>query len=314
MKPINIGISITSRYNVGDVRQGAAWMLARARAAAAANLDSLFVGDHHVTPKPYYQNTPMLSRMMADWPVGPAGALYLLPFRHPVLLAQEIATMAALVPDRFIMQCGLGYGEREFNAFGINSKHRPSRFEECLAIMRGLWNGETVSHEGRWQLTEAFINPTPPQPIEVWIAASARVAIDRAARLGDGWLAAPGLTLAKARDDLAYYLERRQVLGKAPGVTAIRRDIYVSETAAEAEAIKEILAVMGYRNFGAEPLVIGTAEQVAAQFAELGQSGFSDIIVRNLNLERDALDIQQAKALESIGRLQQVKAILKDFS
>jgi len=179
---MKIGISITSRYDVKDVREGAKRMIQRAQVAAEAELDSFFVGDHHVTPKPYYQNTPMLARILADWHKAPAGALYLLPFRHPVLLAEEIATLATIAPDRFIMQCGLGYGEREFAAFGINPKHRPSRLEECLDIMRRLWAGESVSHDGRWQIHEAQISPIPPQPIEVWIGARAKPAIERAAR------------------------------------------------------------------------------------------------------------------------------------
>ena len=163
--------------------------------------------------------------------------LYLLPFRHPVLLAEEIATLAAIAPHRFIMQCGLGHGEREFAAFGINPKQRPSRFEECLNIMRRLWAGETVTHQGRWQVHEARISPTPPQPIEVWIAGSAKPAIERAARLGDGWLAAPGLTPESAKDSLEYYLAMCAKHQRAPGVKAIRRDIYVGETQAQAQDI-----------------------------------------------------------------------------
>ncbi|MCB9149670.1 MAG: LLM class flavin-dependent oxidoreductase [Caldilineaceae bacterium] len=64
------------------------------------------------------------------------------------------------------MQCSIGYGDREFAAFGINPKHRPSRFEECLAIMRRLWAGETVSHQGRWQIANAHIAPPRPSRLK----------------------------------------------------------------------------------------------------------------------------------------------------
>jgi alkanesulfonate monooxygenase SsuD/methylene tetrahydromethanopterin reductase-like flavin-dependent oxidoreductase (luciferase family) len=225
---------MASSYMVKDVRVGARWMAERARAAAKAGLDSLFVGDHHVTLTPYYQNTPILARVLAEWHDAPAGALYLLPFRHPVLLAEEIATLAAIAPNRFIMQCGLGHGDREFVAFGINPKHRPSRFEESLEIMRRLWAGETVSHQGRWQIQEARISPTPPEKIEVWVAAQAEVAIERAARIGDGWIAAPGLSPQQARQDLERYLEYCASHQREPGIRAIRRDIYVGESPAEA--------------------------------------------------------------------------------
>ena len=301
---MRIGISISSSYNVTDYRIGARWMIERAKAAAQAGLDSLFVGDHHITPQPYYQNTPILARALAEWHDAPAGALYLLPFRHPVLLAEEIATLATIAPGRFIMQCALGYGDREFAAFGINPKHRPSRFEECLEIMRRLWAGETVSHEGRWQVHEARILPTPPEPIEVWIAASAKPAIERAARLGDGWLAAPGVTLAEARESLDYYRECCAKQNRAPGVTAIRRDIYVGESAAEAQATGGKIIAAGYRGFAPDATIVGDVEQVAAAFQELAEMGYSDVIIRNLVVD-------QEKAVACIGRLAEVKRLTR---
>lgn len=279
---MRIGISIASSYNVTDARDGAAWMIERAKAAADAGLDSLFYGDHHVTPGPYYQNTPILARALAEWHNAPAGALYLLPFRHPVLLAEEIATLACIMPNRFIMQCAIGYGDREFAAFGINPKHRPSRFEECLDILRRLWAGETVSHSGRWQIEKAHISPTPPTPVEVWIAASAKPAIERAARLGDGWLAAPGLSQAEARESLDYYRECAERVGRQPGVAAIRRDIYVGADAAEAQAVAGPIVAGGYRGFPADATVVGDVERVAEEFRRYAAMGYSDVIVRNL--------------------------------
>ena len=300
---MRIGISIASSYNVTDARLGARWMIERAKAAADAGLDSLFFGDHHVTPAPYYQNTPILARSLAVWRDAPAGALYLLPFRHPVLLAEEIATLATIMSNRFIMQCAIGYGDREFAAFGINPKHRPSRFEECLAIMRRLWAGETVSHAGRWQIENARISPTPPLPVEVWIAASAKPAIARAARLGDGWLAAPDLSRADAQASYHDYVTACAEQQRPVGVTAIRRDIYVCENATEAQATGGTVVAAGYRGFPPDATVVGDVEQVAATFLDYAAMGYTDIIVRNLVAD-------QAKALASIARLAAVKALL----
>jgi alkanesulfonate monooxygenase SsuD/methylene tetrahydromethanopterin reductase-like flavin-dependent oxidoreductase (luciferase family) len=300
---MRIGISMTSSFAVEDVRVGARWMIERAKAAAEAGLDSLFVGDHHATLSPYYQNTPILARALAEWHNAPAGALYLLPFRHPVLLAEEIATLAAIAPNRFIVQAGLGYGDKEFAAFGINPKHRPSRFEESLAIMRRLWAGETVSHQGRWQLHEAQISPTPPEKIEVWIAAQAEPAIERAARLGDGWIASPGLVPAQAKRDLERYLGYCAQHRRDPGITAIRRDIYVGETQAEAEATGGKVVAAGYRGFSPEATIVGDVEAVAKAFAGLAQLGFTDILIRNLVPAQD-------KALACIARLAKVKELV----
>ena len=300
---MRIGISITSSYALKDVRVGARWMIERAQAAAAAGLDSLFIGDHHVSPTPYYQNTPILARMLAEWRDAPAGALYLLPFRHPVLLAEEIATLAALAPNRFIMQCGLGYGDREFAAFGINPKHRPSRFEESLEIMQRLWAGETVTHHGRWEIEGARIAPTPPEKVDIWIAAQAEAAIARAARLGDGWIAAPSLVPAQAKADLARYLGHCAALGREPGVRALRRDIYIGADRADAEAIGGKVVAAGYRGFAPEATIVGDVEAVAHAFTELAEAGFTDILIRNLVADQD-------KALASIARLAAVKQLV----
>lgn len=294
---------MTSSYVVTDARQGARWMIERTRAAAAAGLDSLFVGDHHVSPTPYYQNTPILARVLAEWWEVPAGALYLLPLRHPVLLAEEIATLAVIAPQRFILQAGLGYDEREFAAFGVDLKQRPSRFEESPTIMRRLWAGETVTHQGRWQIQEARIAPIPPEKIEVWIAAQAEPAIERAARLGDGWIASPSLVPAQARQDLERYLGYCQQHGREPGIRAIRRDIYVGENQAEAEASGGPVVAAGYRGFSPEATIIGDVETVAQAFTRLAQLGFTDVLIRNLIPD-------QGKALASIARLAQVKALL----
>lgn len=305
---MRIGISITSRYDVSDIRTGARWMVERAKAAADAGLDTLFVGDHHVTPGPYYQNTPILARALAEWRGdAPAGALYLLPFRHPVLLAEEIATLAAIMSSRFIMQCALGYGDREFAAFGINSKHRPSRFEECLQIMQRLWAGETVSHRGRWQIENACISPTPPEPVAVWVAASAPPAIERAARMGDGWLAAPGLTRVQAKESLKIYRDACAKYNPSSAVCAIRRDIYVGENAREAESTGGTVVSAGYRGFDPDATIVGDAETVASAFREYGDMGYSDIIIRNLVPD-------QERALACIARLAEVNKLLGDVA
>jgi alkanesulfonate monooxygenase SsuD/methylene tetrahydromethanopterin reductase-like flavin-dependent oxidoreductase (luciferase family) len=76
----------------------------RAAAAAAAGLDSLFVGDHHATgPVAYYQNSVILGRLLAEWSDRPAGALYLLPAWNPVLVAEQVGTLAALAAGPFVL-------------------------------------------------------------------------------------------------------------------------------------------------------------------------------------------------------------------
>jgi len=189
---MKVGISLTRNHpDAKDPRQGAHWMIERTAAAHRAGLDSLFVGDQHVSPTPYYQNTPTLGRLLAEWGRAPAGCLFLLPLWHPVLVAEQIGTLAAIAQGPFIMQCGLGWGESRFAAMGANIRNRPSAFEESLELVRRLLAGETVSSARRFRVTKASLALRPADPVEVWIGASAAPAIDRAARMAEGWSPAP---------------------------------------------------------------------------------------------------------------------------
>lgn len=278
-------------------------MIERARAARQADLDSLFVGDHHITPSPYYQNSAILGRMLAEWGDKPAGALYLLPLWHPVLLAEQIATLACIAEGPFIMQCGLGGDARQAAGMGTSLKDRVARFEASLTTMRALWSGETVSAEAPWAFQDARISPCPPQPIDVWVGSQADVAIRRTARMAEGWLASPGLTPDQAAESIARYRQSCAEFNREPTAVAIRRDIYVGSSVAEARAVARPYIEAGYRGFAAESLVVGSAEEVAEQFSALADMGYTDVIVRNLSSD-------QSESLACIERLADVKKLL----
>lgn len=302
---MRIGVSLTSSYTVSDARVGARWMIERAAAARRAGLDSLFVGDHHATPGVYYQNVPILARCLAEWGDAPFGALFLLPLWNPVLVAEQVGTLATLAPGRFILQAGLGYGEPQFAAMGTTQRTRPSAFEESLDIVRRLLRGETVSSSGRFRFSDARIAPRAPEPVECWIGGSAEAAIDRTARIGDGWLASPELTPERARALIGYYRERCRVHGRTPSAIAVRRDVYVGATDAEAEAVAGARVRAGYRGFPPEAPVYGSVDRVAAQFRTLAAMGYTDVIIRHL------VD-DQAQVLASYERLAQVRKAVAD--
>jgi alkanesulfonate monooxygenase SsuD/methylene tetrahydromethanopterin reductase-like flavin-dependent oxidoreductase (luciferase family) len=195
----------------------------------------------------------MLGRLLAEWgetPAGcrgetPAGCLFLLPLWHPVLVAEQIGTLAAIAKGRFIMQCGLGYGEARFAAMG-------RLFEEALDIVRRLLAGETVSSSRRFHVAEASLALRPAEPVEVWIGASAPPAIDRAARLAEGWIASPGLTPAEARAQADLHRECCAAYGRQPTAIALRRDIYVAQSSSEVQAVLQQAVSRGYRGTKAE--------------------------------------------------------------
>ena len=278
-------------------------MIERTAAAHRAGLASLFIGDQHVSPTPYYQNTPMLGRLLAEWGTAPAGCLFLLPLWHPVLVAEQIGTLAAIAQGPFIMQCGLGWGEDRFAAMGANFRTRPSSFEEALDIVRRLLAGETVSSSGRFRLAEASLALRPAEPVEVWIGASAPPAIDRAARLAEGWIASPGLTRDEARSQADLYRERCAAHGRQPGAVVLRRDVYVGESSSEARAVLQHAVGQGYRGVPGEALIAGSVDEVAEQFRGFGELGYTDILVRHLTND-------QPKVLGSLERLAAVRAAL----
>ncbi len=280
-------------------------MVERTRAARDAGLDSLFVGDHHSTgPGKYYQNSPILGRLLAEWDDRPAGALYLLPLWHPVLLAEQVGTLASIAQGRFIMQCAVGADDDPaFPALGVRPSQRPSRFEECLEAVRALWAGQPVSGLRRYQSEGARIAPVPSERVEVWIGGSVPATIDRAARLGDGWLADPGLTPIAAREHAALYLDRTVAHGRKPSAVAIRRDIYVGRDPEEARRTVAPILARGYRGFDPSALVWGSVEQVAEQFRTYADAGYTDIIIRDMVGD-------PALVLESLGRLREVRRLL----
>src|ERR1700682_4692360 len=159
---------------------------------------------------------------------------------------------------RFVFQCGLGDGQDQFLAMGANIKQRPSAFEESFGLVKRLLAGETVSSQGRCVVENAQVALRPREPVEHWIGASARPSIDRAARIADGWLASPGLTLEKAREQVGWYLDSCAKYGQKASAVAIRRELYVGESSAEAQAVGGAIVKAGYRGFDPAALVWGS--------------------------------------------------------
>ena len=121
----------------------------------------------------------MLGRLLAEWNNKPAGALYLLPLWNPVLLAEQIGTLASIMQGRFILQCSLG-GEKQSEGMGVDFSKRVGMFEESLRLIKALLAGERVSSEDYWAISDAKISPVPDTKVEFLIGSQANVAINRA--------------------------------------------------------------------------------------------------------------------------------------
>jgi alkanesulfonate monooxygenase SsuD/methylene tetrahydromethanopterin reductase-like flavin-dependent oxidoreductase (luciferase family) len=116
--------------------------------------------------------------------------VYLLPLRHPVLVARQLADIARLAPGRLIFGVGIGGEDRhEVAICGVDPATRGPRMDECLTIVRQLLTGKAVTFHGTFfDLDEAVIAPAPAEPVPIIIGGRSDAAIRRAGRLGDGWL------------------------------------------------------------------------------------------------------------------------------
>jgi alkanesulfonate monooxygenase SsuD/methylene tetrahydromethanopterin reductase-like flavin-dependent oxidoreductase (luciferase family) len=116
--------------------------------------------------------------------------VYLLPLRHPVLVARQLADLARIAPGRLVFGVGIGGEDRhEVAICGVDPATRGLRMNECLTIVRELLTGKPVTYHGQFfDLDDAAIAPAPAEPIPLIVGGRSDAAIRRAGRFGDGWL------------------------------------------------------------------------------------------------------------------------------
>jgi probable F420-dependent oxidoreductase len=140
----------------------------------------------------------------------------ILPQRQTALVAKQAATLDVLSASRLRLGIGLGWNEVEYVALGEDFHTRGRRLEEQVEVLRRLWTEPLVTFDGRWHhLPDAGLNPLPVQrPIPLWFGGHADPMLQRAARLGDGWM--PNhRTPEAARADLAKLDEYLAASGRS---------------------------------------------------------------------------------------------------
>ena len=127
----------------------------------------------------------------ASHPRVKLGTTMLLPGRNVVRLAKQLASLDVLCRGRLLVTLvpGLTYAP-ERDAIGVEPKRRGAIIDEALPLLRRLWAGETVSHEGvAGSFRDVKLSPLPvQQPLEVWLGGTLAAALERCGRLSDGWL------------------------------------------------------------------------------------------------------------------------------
>jgi probable F420-dependent oxidoreductase len=119
-----------------------------------------------------------------------ATGIIILPQRQTALFAKQAATLDVLSGGRLRVGIGLGWNEVEYQALNENFHDRGRRSEEQVEVLRRLWTQPLVNFQGQWHhISDAGLNPLPvQQPIPLWFGGTAPAALERAARLGNGWM------------------------------------------------------------------------------------------------------------------------------
>jgi len=141
--------------------------------------------------------------------------VFVLPLRHPVEVAKATSSVATFCGGRVALGAGAGWMKDEFDVLGVDFHTRGRRFDECIEVLRKLWSGQLVEHQGRFfQFPRAQMRPVPPAPIPIYVGGMSEAALRRAARLGDGWLGA-GQTPEQAVTTLGRLDTLRHEAGRA---------------------------------------------------------------------------------------------------
>jgi len=215
--------------------------------------DSVWMEEHHSVTDHYWPSPLTIlagyasrtSRMMLGTDILVAG------FYHPVRLAEEVALLDIMSSGRMTLGIAIGYKPDEFALYGVDLEKRGARFEEQLAIVRGLWTEERVSFKGRYYAVEGRLEPKPltrPHP-PVWIGGWGELTLRRAATLADNWIPGPTADLRRLLAAKGTFLEQRRAAGRTEAVTEwpLTRDVIVADTDERARELAEQHIMVAYR-------------------------------------------------------------------
>ena len=294
-------------------------LIEQVRLANSLGFDCALAGQHYLSyPVQILHPMPLLARLAAEADDMRLGSgIVLLPLQHPVDMAEQAATLDQITGGKFIFGVGLGYEQEEFEAFGLQASDRASRFEESLAIIKGLWTQDVVDFEGKHFTLHArpsnwpIQKPYPP----VWIAANGHAPVRRAARLGDVWFANPHAKFETLAGQMDIYRAALAEYGTTqPDEVVVSREVFVAKSHDEAvriarPALHERYRVYtqqgqdlqlppgdrfesGFEDLAADRFVLGDPDECIAEIKRYEALGFNHFII-----DYHWLDLDDAEAL-----------------
>jgi probable F420-dependent oxidoreductase len=272
---------ITSAASVEEAR-------AVAERSEAQGWDALWVGDHVAFTVPIFDPLLQLSLFGAFSKRLRLGtSVYLLPLRHPVPVAKQVATLDRLTGGRLGFGVGVG-GEfaNEYAACGVPLGERGARLDESIQLLRKLWSGESVTHEGRfYPLQDVRMLPPPKQrPLPIFAGGRSDAALARIGRLCDGWISyvvtADQYRAGLEKIDAAARKAERKLERFHTGhlLFALIRDSFEDALDGTTAHLSRRYA-MDFRSAARRYAALGRPADVAARIDELHRAGVRDVIV-----------------------------------
>ncbi|QIG44637.1 LLM class flavin-dependent oxidoreductase [Nocardioides anomalus] len=267
-------------------------LLRQVEAAQRNGLSHITMGQHFLYGDlRWLQPVPTLARIAAelDDHVTLATTVVQVPLYHPVMLAEDLATLDILTRGRLVVGAGAGYREDEFTALGVDFSQRFAMFEESLQIMQQMWTQDTVTYAGRfWSVEDGHTHIRPwqqPHP-PIWIGAMKDRGVRRSARLGDGWPITPETRGPELVRLLSVYEDERDRLGKPHVRHPLRREVIPAPTTEAAYARFEAMAKDRLLAYAQRQLATRDADEISQQFREVARQetfiGTPDEVVAQL--------------------------------
>lgn len=170
--------------------------LAQIADAEKLGFNSCWLTEHHFCEDGYTPSPLVLASAIAarTQQMRLGTNLMLLPLHDPVRIAEDTATLSLITGGRFDLGVGIGYRELEFDQFKRKLSHRPSLVEEGIEILRRAWRGEAINFSGkRFEVGELKVTPAPETAPQILLGGMVEPAIERAARVADGFLSTGGI-------------------------------------------------------------------------------------------------------------------------
>ena len=216
-------------------------------------------------------------------------AVLILPRRNPAQLARDVGTMDVLSRGRVTLGVGLGGRDPAAAAFGFKTGMRAAHLVEGIGVLRALWTEEKASYSGSLHNFEgAYLQPKPvqkPHP-PIWIGARTPVALERAARIGDGWIGAGSSSIADFASQSRLLRAALIAAGRNPANFPMAKRVYIAVEEDAPTAIARLAPALDfvYRLPGmAERVAVyGTPRQCADRLRELTELGAYELVLNPL--------------------------------